>query len=217
MSTPTAIAKESTGAAAGTVLTETPPAAAPANGAPAATPAPAAATPAPAAGQPPKLDASKPGEIVLALPEGSHLDAKAVERIVADAKARGLNQEQAQDLLKRENDAVAGYVKGQTDAYANEQTAWMAAIKADPEIGGQKFDESVTLAKRAVDAYGSDAFKKALNDTGLGNHPELVRVFARIGKTITQDDKILAPGRMPAAKRSPEQVFYPDVTPQPEA
>lgn len=190
-----------------TVVTEPQkPAPAPANGAPVVV-----HPETPAASAPPKVEPA----FDLKLPEGSHLDPGAVERIVSFAKEQGLSKEQAQGLLNREDAAVAAYVTGEKEGYVKEQKAWMDSLKADKEIGGVAFDESVALAKRAVDTFGTDAFKKALNETGLGNHPELVRVFARIGRNMA-DDKIVRPGSVPAAKKSPEQVFYPD-TPSKEA
>lgn len=204
MSTPAAPAATATPTAAAptTVVTEPAPA------------TPAAATPAapvvPAAAADPK-----PGEIKLVLPVDSQLDPTVVERIAAESKARGLTQEQAQARLNEAHEAVATYAKGQQDVLDSEKKTWIESLKADKEIGGAMFDENVTLAKRAVDAFGSEGFKKALNDSGLGNHPELVRTFARIGRSIA-DDKLVRPGSTPAAKKSPEQVFYPD-TPTKEA
>jgi len=164
---------------------------------------------------PAKPEAPQPSEIKLAVPEGSYLDATVVERIAAESKARGLTQEQAQARLNEAHEAVATYAKGQQDELETEKKMWLDMLKADKEIGGVAFDENVTLAKRAVDAFGSDSFKKALNESGLGNHPELVRTFARIGRSIA-DDKFVRPGHTPAAKKTPEQVFYPD-TPTKEA
>lgn len=204
MSTPAAPAATATPTAAAptTVVTEPAPAA-PVAVAPVVPAAPAAADPA------------KPVELKLALPEGSQLDPTVVEKIVAESKARGLSQEQAQARLNEAHEAVATYVKGQDAVLETEKKAWIDSLKADKEIGGVAFDENVTMAKRAVDAFGSEGFKKALNDSGLGNHPELVRTFARIGRSIA-DDKLVRPGQAPAAKKTPEQVFYPD-TPTKEA
>ena len=35
--------------------------------------------------------------------------------------------------------------------------------------------------------FATPALKAALNETGFGNHPELVRLFVKIGKSLSED------------------------------
>ena len=35
--------------------------------------------------------------------------------------------------------------------------------------------------------FATPELKKALNETGFGNHPELVRLFVKIGKSLSED------------------------------
>jgi hypothetical protein len=58
---------------------------------------------------------------------------------------------------------------------------WIDETKADKEIGGDKLDATLATAKRALDAYGSPQFIEMLNQSGLGNHPEVVRFCAKVG------------------------------------
>lgn len=194
-------AKDTTGAAAGTAVAEPPKPAAAAPGA-----APAAA---PAASAPQQGSQGQPAEIKLAMPKDSLLDAGAVERIASFAKERGLTQEQAQAILERESGAVAAYAEGQQQTLEKHKSAWVEDLKADKELGGAAFNETVEIAKRVVESFGTEALKKALNETGLGNHPEVVRVFARIGKQMG-DDKFVRPTAGAGVKRSPEEIFYPE-------
>ncbi|MAN64592.1 MAG: hypothetical protein CMI60_21895 [Parvibaculum sp.] len=50
---------------------------------------------------------------------------------------------------------------------------------------GNSFDEKVGLARRAVRAFGSDTLVDLLNESGLGNHPEMVRAFAKVGAELS--------------------------------
>lgn len=52
---------------------------------------------------------------------------------------------------------------------------------------GTKFDVEVGHAKKALDAYTDKAFKDYMNETGLGNHPALVKAFAKIGRELSED------------------------------
>lgn len=52
---------------------------------------------------------------------------------------------------------------------------------------GVNFDTEVKNARKALDAYTDSAFRKYMDDTGLGNHPSLVKAFAKIGRELSED------------------------------
>lgn len=148
-----------------------------------------------------------PEKYELKLPEGSHLKADHLEKIVSYAKERGLSNEDAQKLLERENSVVAGFVEDQKQQLKQTTDAWMKEVESDKEIGGTNYKQNVAYANEVVKKFASPQFIKTLNETGLGNHPELVRVFARIGKLMA-NDKLVVPGTQSIAKKSIEEVFY---------
>lgn len=173
--------------------------------------------PAPPSGQvPPKTEISKPAEVdakALKLPDGSLLDPSRVEKIAAFARERGFSQEQAQVIVERESDAVAAHLEAARATAAQ----WVDQAKADPELAGkdpakaqQVFAGNVELAKRAIDKFATAELKKALNETGFGNHPEVLRLFMKVGKAMA-DDKYVPPGssHTPAPARSAAEIMYP--------
>lgn len=143
------------------------------------------------------------------LPEGSFLKPTQVEKIAAYAKEQGFSQEKAQALLERENGAISSYVSDETQAFESRKAAWVDEIKADAEIGGDKTNESVEIAKRAIDKFGTPRLKEELNRTGFGNYPELVRVFSRIGRLIGEDKLVLG-GVQATTGKSFAEKFYSD-------
>lgn len=52
---------------------------------------------------------------------------------------------------------------------------------------GNAFDESMQAAKTAVEQFGGDDLKQVLDQTGLGNHPAVVKAFAEMGKQLSED------------------------------
>lgn len=152
----------------------------------------------------------KPEEIkyALKLPDGSPLEATAVERITQYAKERGLSNEQAQMLLDSESNAVKGYVDAQQKSLKDQADQWISQISTDKELGGEGLQKSVELAKRVVHKYGSPELIQALDSTGLGNHPELVRMCSRIGKQMGEDSLIIPNTTGGSAKKSLEELFY---------
>lgn len=157
--------------------------------------------------EPEKAKPVAPEKYDLKLPSGSLLEKSAVERIASYAKERGLSQEDAQSLLERESQAVSGFAEAQRAELEGKVESWKQEVEDDKEIGGAAFKQNVELAHRVLARYGSPSLRQALNETGLGNHPELVRVFVRIGKAMA-DDQLVMPGTQSAGKRPIEEVFY---------
>ena len=148
-----------------------------------------------------------PEKYDLKLPKGSLLDSSAIERISAHAKAKGLSNEAAQELMDREEQAIVSYHEGQMKQVEEIRTGWLKAAETDKEIGGDKFKENAELAKRVVERFGTAEFKKAMNETGFGNHPEVIRIFVRIGKMMA-DDQLVHPKSQTGGSRPVEEVFY---------
>jgi hypothetical protein len=150
-----------------------------------------------------------PEKYDLKLPDGSPLDAKALDEVSSFAKEKKLTQDEAQAVLERESKRIASYVDAQKEQLAQKQKEWIETIKTDKELGGEGMNKTIEMAKRVVDRYGSDSLKKALNDSGLGNHPELVRFVSRIGKAMSEDQLVLPGAAQSTGKKSLEDIFYP--------
>ena len=161
----------------------------------------------------PPSEAAKPNTQVvpenytLDLGKDAVLDNTYLDSFKSYAKEQKLTQEQASQLLNRENFAVSEYVKKQNADFESIKNNWVETVKKDPEIGGEHYAANVELAHRALEKYGTPQFKQELEESGYGNHPELVRIFARIGKSM-QDDKFVSPNAVTGGKKSYEEIFY---------
>lgn len=168
------------------------------------------ATPEPKVEEPKEAKTVVPEKYELKLPEGSLLDASAIEKAAAMAKASGLSNEQAQKLLEHESNSIASFIEGQKQQLKQTSESWARELSVDKEFGGADFEKNAELAKRVVHKFASDGFRKTLNETGLGNHPDLVRTFVRIGKAMSED-KLVLPGSPPAnVQKRHEDVLYPE-------
>lgn len=143
----------------------------------------------------------------LKLAEGAMLDQAYVEQFSQFAKENKLTQEMAQGFLNREQNLLNSYVQKQQQEFEATQKAWVAEIEKDPEIGGEKLKENVELAHRALKQFGSEKFLSELEQTGYGNHPELVRVFAKIGQLL-KEDKMVSPNAQSGGVKTLEDIFY---------
>ena len=147
----------------------------------------------------------------LVLPEDSSLTAEQVEATKAFALEKKLNPEQAQMLLERESAAVTHFQKVQTEALETKKVEWIKAAETDVEIGGEKFLENVRYSKSALDQFRSAKLKEELNRTGLGNHPELLRAFVRIGLANKPDSYERGGNSIPRSEKSIEEKMYPNM------
>lgn len=139
--------------------------------------------------------------------EQSPLDKSYLESFQTYAKEQKMTQDQAQKLLERESFAVNEYLNKQNAEFEKTQSQWVEAIKQDQEIGGDNFNKNIELAHRALKKYGTPQFIQDLEQSGFGNHPELVRIFARIGKSIGEDSMI-STNTNTGGKKSYEEIFY---------
>lgn len=124
-----------------------------------------------------------PESYELKMPEGVQLDSAAAEEFTAIAKELKLDQAAAQKLA----DIGAKMATRQAEAHAQLVETWTEQVKTDKEIGGDKLDENLGIARKAIDAFGSPELKTLLNSTGLGNHPEVVKLAFKVGKAISED------------------------------
>ncbi len=149
-----------------------------------------------------------PEKYELKLPENSSLDDAALERIATDAKSQGLSQEQAQAQLERESSITTAIEERRVAAEKVVVDGWLETTKADAEIGGEHFAKNIELAHRVLQRFGSPAMTEMLKKTGLGNHPELVRAFNRIGKAMGEDNFVTATPAPTNEPRDPAEVLY---------
>jgi len=136
-------------------------------------------------------------------PEGVELHEGAKEAYAEIAKDLKLTQEQAQAAFEKL--AAKGHAnqKAQLDAITK---GWAEQSTADPEFGGEKLQENLVVAKKALDTFGTPELRALFNESGLGNHPEVIRFMVRAGKAVSED-KFIAGG---ASSQSQQQVnFYP--------
>lgn len=137
-------------------------------------------------GAPNKGDAT----YTLTLPEGSLLPASEIETVAAYAKARGLSNEAAQEVLAQRHDAVKAFHESATQKFRERATQWVNEAKADKSLAGeqgQDFDANAGLAKRALNHFFGKELDAVLNETGYGNHPAILRGFLKIAKAMGED------------------------------
>ncbi|EOG8081189.1 peptidase [Citrobacter koseri] len=137
--------------------------------------------------------------------EGVELDTEALKDFEPVARELNLTNEQAQKLVDAYPKILAGVQQRQAEAWQAQTEQWAADVKADKEIGGDKLTTNLSAAQRALDQFGTPELKEYLNTTGLGNHPDLVKTFVKIGKAMSEDGMVTGSND---GQRSAAEVLY---------
>lgn len=141
------------------------------------------------------------------LPEGMEPDPALTAEFSALAKSLNLTQEQAQQLadfdVKRQQGGVA--------ALEAQSQKWASDAQADKEFGGDKFAENLAISKKAMEKFAAPEFRAFLEKTKLGNHPEMLRAWFRVGQAISEDG--FTTGRAGSGDKSVAQRMYPNMNP----
>ncbi|ECR7551308.1 peptidase [Salmonella enterica] len=137
--------------------------------------------------------------------EGVELDTEALKDFESVARELNLTNEQAQKLVDAYPKILAGVQQRQAEAWQQTTEQWAADVKADKEIGGDKLTSNLSAAQRALDLFGTPELKEYLNTTGLGNHPDLVKTFVKIGKAMSEDGMVTGKND---GQRSAAEVLY---------
>ena len=172
----------------------------------------------PEAAEPAEPDAPVvPEAYDLTAPEGMTIDPALLEEATPIFKEIGLSNEAAnkvlplaQSLMTKSHEAA---VQSMIDAGAQQRKAWLDEAKADPEIGGGKWDATLHSAAKALDALGypeGSPFRAALTETGFGNHPEMIRAMAKVGAMVGEDGDFVRADAAVQVKRSREEILYPN-------
>lgn len=148
------------------------------------------------------------------LPEGIEMNASYMDKMGPVFKELGLSQANAQKLINAHVGHVQESEVGKADQLTELHKGWLNEAKTDKAIGGDNFDANLKAANAAVNQFGSQDFKQLLRATGLGNHPEIIRVFSKIGGLLGED----IPGNtnVPASSQKVDtlSVMYPDDVPK---
>lgn len=143
-------------------------------------------------------------------PEGYEVNQEALGDFAAFAKERNMTQDTAQEILDYYTKNVDAMQAGQAEAWDNTRKQWVDSAKKDEEFGGQQFDENMKHVATAMKQFGSPELRDLLNETGLGDSPDMIRFFYRVGKLAGEGDFHTGTGGS-AGERDAARTLYPNM------
>ena len=141
------------------------------------------------------------------LPEGLTLDADRTSEFSAVAKELGLTQEGAQKLVDLQSKiALESQSKALLD-YEKTVNEWAVESK---KILGHDYKEKLALSAKAIDSLLPPEDAKELREffklSGLGNHPQLNKLFYSLGKSMSEDSFVTSGAS--GGEKSAAEIMY---------
>ena len=122
---------------------------------------------------------------------GSLSDSEQLSQFKDAAYNLGLSKKQAEGLFD-------WYNKTSVDAYGKVETALEdRRLQAEETLRGEfgnAYDERVGLASRVAQEFGGDEGIELLEESGLGNDPRVIKMFAKIGMAMAEDSIAIGDG-----------------------
>jgi len=150
--------------------------------------------------------------------EGVDLDPDAVADAEPVLRELGLSNDNAKKLVpvaQKFADRVAERTLATVIGEGNAQRkAWLDEAKAADDIGGGKWEQTLHVAARGLDSLGfvkGHPFRQSLEATGYGNHPDMIRMAAKLGELVGEDgDFVRADASAPTQKEELSKRLYPE-------
>lgn len=158
---------------------------------------------------------AEPGEAVVGAPEKYEIkfaetiatDPEVLQEFESVAREYNLTNEQAQKLADVGSKLSEKMAEKQAEVHAKQVEEWRSLSMSDKEFGGEKLNENIAVAKTAMTKFATPELVDLLNASGLGNHPEVIRAFYKVGKAISSDDKVVT-GKPPVPPKSRAETLY---------
>lgn len=172
-----------------------------------------------------------PEKYELAAPEGFTIDDTLLSEADPVFRELGLTNDAANKLMPLVPKFAEALQAKQNDAFQAMKTDWAKEAKADPDIGKGNWAETEALVAKALDQFGAaskievvdgkkvetNPFRALLNDTGLGNHPEMIRMFRRIGAQLGEGGELARSDAGAQTQVPRENLLYPEDAPKEQA
>lgn len=111
-------------------------------------------------------------------------------------------QDFGQKLVDRHIAEVQEVLKKQSDFFINafekQKVEWKEKFLSDPEIGGNRWQTTASAANEFISTHGGNAeqqkeLRQLMESSGVGNHPAVIRIFAKAMMNMSEGKPLPAP------------------------
>lgn len=113
----------------------------------------------------------------------------------------GLTQDQADKILNLYADNQEAEEADTTQRLKDLEVETTVQLQQE---WGKNFDGKMDYAKRAFAQFATPELSQLMDESGLGNHPEVLRAFSKVGEMLGEDSLVVGTG-LGTSQLSPEQ------------
>lgn len=154
----------------------------------------------------------KPEDYKVELPEGIKADDPLLVSFLEGAAKGGMDNESVQAVINSLGPKLAEQMQAPIKRWIDLNEQWVAEVKADPVIGGDKLPVAQETVWQAMALVSKPeevvAVREALNMTGAGNNPAIIRLLYNMAKRLVEPGAVK--GNAPAEPtKSVAALLYP--------
>lgn len=162
----------------------------------------------------PKEAAEEGDSVELKMPEGLGIDDEVLDhglfnKLLPNFQKAGIKQDDLNEIVKTYADHVEEAAKAHGDKlierYKEIKNEWKSETQ---KTLGNEIKQNLMYVGNALKQFGSPKLVELFNETGVGDHIEVVKAFAKIGKHFTEDSMV--DGKS-ATEGKAEDILYPSM------
>lgn len=103
-----------------------------------------------------------------------------------------VSQEALDDLIPTFTKVAEKVQQKSLEAWRDQVKTWAEESAKDKEFGGEKYDENLkTVVRPVLDRWGSDELVDILDQTGIAEHPAVIRFLYKVGLDVAKDGEMV--------------------------
>jgi hypothetical protein len=167
----------------------------------------------------------------LTVPDGFEISDQGKTDFAKWINELGIPKDKHQAILDKHLTELSSSMGGSREQIDAMHQGWAKESMNDKEFGGSNLNENIAGARKTMNSFSqpaTDAEGKAvlhqegtmkgqqmteiellLNQTGMGNHPAMIRVFHRVKQVLSEDHFVRGDMKPNELKKTDAEVMYP--------
>ena len=151
----------------------------------------------------------------LKIPEGREYDQELGDSFLSVINnadlSRGELAQKLLDMYVQQQDklfsALSESEKATSEFLKKQEQGYLESSKSDPEFGGAGFEANLNVIRAGRDRLATPGAVEILQNLGIHNHPDIVRMFYRAGLLVSEDKSIGSGGNRGKSVSAAEAIF----------
>lgn len=122
----------------------------------------------------------------LKVPEGFELQPELATKFLEVLNGEQSPEERANALLALHGETLNAASEASSKAWDDMQTEWKDAVKADPDVGGEKLQPTLNNIGKLLDEFGDKELRAVFDTTGAGNNLHMVKFLNTVADKLTE-------------------------------